>query len=770
MLQQFFGNASQDGGGATSAQAEPEVVTGKPGGLGTFGGVFTPSMLTILGVIMYLRFGWVVGNAGLLGTLLIVTISTGITLLTALSIAAIATDQRVRIGGAYYMISRSLGIEIGGAVGVPLYIAQGLSVALYTIGFAESVVFAYPAVGEFAILGFSGIQLVGIAVTLFVAVLALGSPQIAIRAQYFILAAIVLSLVSLLAGGPVEESDIRMWGAVDKNAAAGFWDVFAVFFPAVTGIMAGVNLSGDLKTPEKSIPKGTFWAVGCGYVVYMALPVLLGLWADSSTLIENTLIMQEMAWWGGAILLGIWGATLSSAIGSILGAPRVLQALALDGVLPRSLKWLGKGHGEANIPRAGTVVTLVMALAAVGTGNLNLIAPVLTMFFLTTYAILNVAAGVENFLQSPSFRPIFKVHWSLSILGALGCFAAMILVNPTATVFAAIFVIGVFVWLERRALETAWGDVRQGLWMTATRAGLMRLRHQPDPKNWRPHILALSGAPRKRWHLVDFASAITHNQALMSVGTVVPEGMTTSERRRSMEAHIQEYLVKRGVQSLVRTISAPDNFDGAERLVDAYGMGALVPNTILLGDSDDPEHHQRYCRMIDHFHEAGRNIAIMRHNADKGFGDRKRIDVWWGGLKGNGGLMKILSYLLQTSLPWRGAEVRLKIVAPDAEAADDMERNFLPIVSQLRTGATLDVIVADGRPFDDILHDSSRGADLIFLGMAEPHETDDFVNYYRMMRVRTDDLPSTVMVLAAEDIAFDEVLVQQDGMADQDES
>ena len=771
MLQRFFGSADAVGSADASggeAQQEQEVITGKPGGLGTFGGVFTPSMLTILGVIMYLRFGWVVGNAGLLGTLLIVTISTGITFLTSLSIAAIATDQRVRIGGAYYMISRSLGIEIGGAVGVPLYIAQGLSVALYTIGFAESIVFAYPAVAEFSLLGLSGIQLVGVMVTLFVAGLALGSPKVAIRAQYFILAAIVLSLVSLLAGGPVEQSDIRMWGATGGNQAAGFWEVFAVFFPAVTGIMAGVNLSGDLKTPEKSIPRGTFWAVGCGYVVYMALPILLGLWADSATLIENRLVMQDMAWWGGAILLGIWGATLSSAIGSILGAPRVLQALALDGVLPRRLKWLGRGHGEENIPRAGTVVTLVMALAAVASGSLDAVAQVLTMFFLTTYAVLNVAAGVENFLASPSFRPAFKVHWSLSLLGALGCFAAMLLVNATATAVAVVFVIGVFAWLERRALQTAWGDVRQGLWMTATRAGLLRLREQPAPKNWRPHILALSGAPRKRWHLVDFASALTHNQALMSVGTVVPEDMVSADRQRTMEAHIQEYLAKRGVQSLVRTISAPDSFDGAERLVEAYGMGALVPNTILLGDSDDPEHHPRYCRMIEHFHEAKRNVAIMRHNDERGFGERRRIDVWWSGLKGNGGLMKILAYLLQTSLPWRGAEVCLKIVAPDAEAADEMERNFLPIVSQLRTGATLDVIVAGGRPFDDILRDSSRGADLIFLGMAEPHETEDFVDYYRMMRRRTEGLPSTVMVLAAEEIAFGEVLVQRDGMAGQE--
>src|SRR6056297_2261525 len=215
------------------------VISPRKGGLGTFGGVFTPSILTILGVIMYLRFGWVVGNVGLIGTLLIVTISTAITFLTALSIASIATDQRVRTGGAYYMISRSLGIESGGAIGIPLYLAQALSIALYTIGFAESVVGVFPELN---------ITTVGIVTTVGVAGLALVSAKAAIRAQYFIMFGIVLSLLSLLFGSPVEQSNIEMWGAAEENSE-GFWIVLAVFFPAVTGIMTGVNMSGDLENP-----------------------------------------------------------------------------------------------------------------------------------------------------------------------------------------------------------------------------------------------------------------------------------------------------------------------------------------------------------------------------------------------------------------------------------------------------------------------------------------------------------------------------------------
>ncbi|MDX1661902.1 MAG: amino acid permease, partial [Gemmatimonadota bacterium] len=342
------------------------VAPGKPGGLGTFGGVFTPSILTILGVIMYLRFGWVVGNVGLYGALLIVTLSTAITFLTGLSISAIATDQRVRIGGAYYMISRSLGLEPGGAVGIPLYFAQGLSVALYTVGFAESVVNVFPGFDQ---------RLVGVVTTIGVAVLALISARAAIRAQYFIMAAIAISLLSLLFGSPIEATDIEPWGAADRLSEP-FWTVFAVFFPAVTGIMAGVNMSGDLENPARSIPRGTMYAIGLGYVIYMSLPIILAGRAEATTLIEDPLVMRRISFWGDAILLGVWGATLSSAVGSILGAPRVLQALARDGVLPEWLRWLGKGSGEDDTPRAGTALTLGLALAAVYLGNLNIIAPI----------------------------------------------------------------------------------------------------------------------------------------------------------------------------------------------------------------------------------------------------------------------------------------------------------------------------------------------------------------------------------------------------------
>jgi hypothetical protein len=235
-----------------------------------------------------------------------------------------------------------------------------------------------------------------------------------------------------------------------------------------------------------------------------------------------------------------------------------------------------------------------------------------------------------------------------------------------------------------------------------------------------------------------------------------------------MEANIREFLARRGVQGLVRVVGAPNPFVGAVRLVEAYGLGALVPNTVLLGDSREPDHFVPYCQMISSFYQSHRNVIVVRDDENRGYGARARIDLWWGGLKGNGGLMLILAYLLRTSLSWRGVEVWLRMVVPTQAAAEAARDNVTGVIEEIRTGASLDVIVANGRSFDQVLLETSQDADLVLLGMAEPTEDVDFVAYYKQLRTRTQGLPSTVFVLAAEEIAFREVLLQQDTAADEE--
>jgi solute carrier family 12 sodium/potassium/chloride transporter 2 len=695
---------------------------------------------------MYLRFGWVVGNVGLLGTLLIVTLSTSITFLTSLSIASVATNAPVKGGGAYYLISRSLGIEIGGAVGIPLYLAQAFSVSLYVIGFSESVVAIFPVLD---------IRWVGIVTTLLLGTLALFSTQATIKAQYIILAVIAVSLLSLLFGRPIEHSHIELWG-MPSAESAGFWQVFAIFFPAVTGIMTGVNMSGDLKDPAHSIPKGTFLAVGAGYLIYMVLPVILASRADAATLVAEPLIMQQIALWGGAILLGVWGATLSSASGSLLGAPRVLQALAIDRVLPAYLHFFGKGSGKEKIPRAGTIFTIIITLVSVYFGNLNLIAPILSMFFLTTYAVLNITAGIERFLRSPSFRPKFKVHWLFSLLGAVGCAAVMFLINALATLLAFFFISLIFLWLKRRKMEATWGDIRSGMLLTVIRYAILRLDKEVHAKSWRPNILVLSGSPTKRWHLIDLANAFTQQNALFTVSTILPEENVPQEKVSDYEKQIADFLHNKNVQALVRVIRASNPFSGSIQLVNSYGLGPLVPNTILLGDTREAAHHEAYAQMIGHFHKSRRNVIIVQDDENKGFKRKQVVDIWWGGLKGNGSLMIILAYLLKNSLDWQQAQVNIKMVAPSEEAAGNAKENLSAMLSRMRIGFQYHILVAKGENFWDILTRESANSDLVMMGLALPEE--DFKGYYSKLKERTRNLPSKVFVLAAQDIEFEEVL------------
>ncbi|NEQ51897.1 MAG: amino acid permease [Leptolyngbya sp. SIO3F4] len=731
-----------------SSESSSKAIEANSTGLGTFGGVFTPSILTILGVIMYLRFGWVVGQMGLIKTLLIVTISTAITFITGLSISAIATDQVVRAGGAYYMISRSLGIETGGAVGIPLYFAQAFSVALYTIGFAESVANAFPNLPL-------TITVMALVTTIAVTALALKSADIAIKAQYVIMAAIILSLISLVFGDNAPPTELPI--PADAGQVS-FWAVLAVFFPAVTGIMSGVNMSGDLKDPKKSIPMGTLAAVGVGYVIYMFIPILLSNRADANSLIADPLIMRKIAFWGDAILLGVWGATLSSALGSILGAPRVLQALARDNILPKRLRWLGNGHGHTDEPRLGTLFTLGVVLAVVCIGDLDAIAPVLTMFFLTTYMVLNVAAGIEGFLQSPSFRPTFRIPWYISLLGALGCIAIMFLINSAATVAAAVIVLSIYLWLERREIRTTWGDVRQGIWLSLVRAGLNNIADSADPKNWRPHLLVLSGAPTKRWHLIELATDFTHNRGLITVASILPTGARSLEQQEQIRSTLRDYLEKRGIQAFVKLIEANDTSTGATQLIDTYGIGPLIPNTVLLGDTETDDHtvRTRYCQIISKCHQAKRNIVILRNPPNQMPQFPQRIDVWWGGLQSNGGLMLILAYLLRTGMRWRSTDIYLKLVVSNQAAAQAAQTNLNQLLDTLSIGAKSNIIVAEDRTFDDILRKSSATADLILMGLATPDE--GFTEYYTSLQKKTAGLPPTIFVLAAEDLAFSELL------------
>ncbi|MEM9193796.1 MAG: hypothetical protein AAGF12_31765, partial [Myxococcota bacterium] len=448
---------------------------------GVFGGVFTPSILTILGVIMYLRLPWVVGNAGLYSALGIIAVAHLVSVSTGLSISSIATDKKVGAGGPYYIVSRSLGLPIGGTLGLALFLGLSFSISLYVIGFSESFLATIGVEPTAAAIRICGtITLVLLTVVTFI------STALAIKTQYLILGLIVLSLLSIGAGlFGVESAEAVLEPASDADAPS-LATLFGVFFPAVTGFTAGVNMSGDLRDPKRAIPQGTMMAIFVGAIVYIGLAIALALFVSREALRTDSELLLTISAVPSAVVAGIWGATISSALGSILGAPRILQAISVDRITP---KFFGKGYGKANEPRHALMLACGIGEAGILIAELDVIAAIVSMVFLTTYGVLNLSCAIESSV-SPDFRPSFRIPRTVSLLGAGACLLLMIQLNIVAMFGATALMAVLFVYLQRRQLTLEAGDAWEGVWSNLVRTGLYRLRNQEHhQRNWKPNIL-----------------------------------------------------------------------------------------------------------------------------------------------------------------------------------------------------------------------------------------------------------------------------------------
>ena len=715
-------------------------------GFGTFQGVFTPSILTIIGVVMYLRFGWMLGNVGLATSLVIVTIGSVITFLTGLSISALATNMKMKGGGAYFMLSRSLGLEAGAALGIPLALSQAIGVSFYVAGFAEALVGAgFPLVAGW------DPRIVGLATLVLLAAVATISANIALKTQYFIMAAIAFSLVSFFLGGTPE--GFAPVAEADAPARIGFWPVFAVFFPAVTGILSGVGMSGDLKNPARSIPVGTIAAVLVGYVIYMSVPIALERFVgDAATLRSDTMILQKCARWGFPILLGVWAATLSSAIGSFLCAPRVLQALSRDRLLPSAL---GRGYGKADDPRLAAVLCFCIAGACIWLGDINIIAPVLTLFNLSTYGLLNLCAGFEEALGNPSWRPTFRVKALLSFLGFAACLAAMFMISPGWTFVALACETLIFWIVKRRQLRAQWGDMRTGLYMALVRFAFTRLVRDDGhaERNWRPNLLIMSALPDVDARLLELAKGVSGGRSLVTLASVLSRGEAGTQRAKDLRESAMRTAERFGLDAAIKLIGARDDWEGMTELVQTYGFGPIVPNTIMLGFPKD--------RNADRFADFMRLMVGERRNVLVTAGDMEMrsdgyIDIWWRGKNANGALMLSLAFLLQRDDRWRRHPLRINMIVRNRthEEAKELLSEFL---ENARVEATTRIVESEGRPFEQVIADNSSDTAVTFLGLRAPAEGESAAEYGRYFMALHDGLKGLsfpVFSLAAEEVDF----------------
>lgn len=595
----------------------------------TFAGVFTPTLLTILGVIMYLREGWVVGNAGLGGAWLIILLSFGITAATGLSMSSFVTNIRIGPGGAFSMISQSLGLEAGGAIGAPLYFSQALAVVMYIFGFREGYQWA---VGAW---GLPALSPIAIDLLIFAVIfgIAMVSTALVFKVQYVILAVIIASLVSVAVAavrGPMDQP-IVWWGEFLGSAEGnlpgiGFWGVFAVFFPASTGIMAGANMSGDLKNPRRSIPIGMMSAIGLSLLVYLAMAYWLMRSATVDELTGNYTIMIDRAFWGPAVLAGLLAATFSSALASFVGAPRILQALASHRIVPASPVFAKRsGSGE---PRNATYLTAALVLMGIMLRELNAIAPLIAMIFLLTYATINLVVSVEQSLRLISFRPLLRMPRFVPLTGLAGCIFAMFIINPVFSLVAFALVVVIYLFLLQRRLTAPTGDVRSGLFTAAAEwaAKKVKLSHGVSERAWKPNILMPVEDPHRLRGSFELVEQLAYPMGSVKLLGLAPADGVDDLRRQLLGS--QQALTDAGVFTS-STVMESDRFPDDVRI----GMQAMAgsffrPNLLLLELPKNKETHTSLRHVMREAERQRMGLALLVHHEVAGLGRRRRINLW----------------------------------------------------------------------------------------------------------------------------------------------
>jgi amino acid transporter len=728
------------------------------GGLGTFAGVFTPSILTILGIILFLRLGYVVGNVGLGRSLLILVLANGISLLTTFSLSAIATNLKVKGGGDYYLISRTLGLEFGGAIGIVLFLAQSVSIAFYSIGFGEVIASMLPIKSTHIP------QLIaGIAVA-FLFIFAWLGADVATRFQYVVMSILGIALISFFWGGFARWNNsllVANWTA--PSGALPFWVIFAIFFPAVTGFTQGVSMSGDLKDAGKSLPLGTFLAVGISILVYFVASLVFAASLKSDVLITDYTAMQQVAVVGILINAGVIAATLSSAMASFLGAPRILQSLAGDRIFKFLLPF-EKGYGPTNNPRRGVLLSTVIAFATIGLGKLNIIAPVVSMFFLISYGLLNYATYYEARTASPSFRPRFRWYDArLSLVGGIACLGAMLAIDLTAGVIAFAILFSIYQYLKRTATPARWADSRRSYHLQRIREHLLAASKEPEhPRNWRPQLLLFSDDSHRRKQLLQFAAWCEGDSGFTTVVHILEgEGLKMLKLRSESEEELRRNITENNIEAFPLVIVAQNLTQGIQTLVQAYGIGPLHANTILLNWFEKiPEtslgfREILYGQRLRTAFRLGCNIVVLDANQNEWDQletipeDQRRIDVWWWN-DDSSRLMLLLSYLITRHEVWSNAKIRVLAASVDG-MTDDTDKVLRQILDDVRIDAE-PLVLAELNA--DMIAEYSKDAALVFLPfrLRGNQPVDLFGEPLNQILSR---LPITALVLAAEDIDLD---------------
>uniref|UniRef100_A0A673Y2X2 Solute carrier family 12 member 5-like n=1 Tax=Salmo trutta TaxID=8032 RepID=A0A673Y2X2_SALTR len=796
--------------------------------LGTLMGVYLPCIQNIFGVILFLRMTWMVGIGGVIGSFIIVFMCCSTTMLTAISMSAIATNGVVPAGGSYYMISRSLGPEFGGAVGICFYLGTTFAGAMYILGSIELLlIYILPQAAIFKMEGLEGaeaeaamlnnMRVYGTIVLSFMATVVFVGVKYVNKLALLFLACVILSILAVYAGvikTAIEPPDFpvcmlgnrpliskgfdvcaktlesgngtvttKLWkifcdtpflnatcdeyfannnvsfiqgipgvmsGILKENLFGNYLEkgnlvakigiatvegpdetltnsnryvladitsfftlLVGIYFPSVTGIMAGSNRSGDLRDAQKSIPIGTIMAITTTSLVYMSAVVLFGACIDGVVLrdkfgegVNGNLVIGTLAWpspW--VIVIGSFFSTCGAGLQSLTGAPRLMQAISRDGVVPILRVF---GHGKANgEPTWALLLTACICEIGILIASLDAVAPILSMFFLMCYMFVNLACALQTLLRTPNWRPRFKFyHWALSFLGMSLCLSLMFICSWFYAIVAMVIAGSIYKYIEFHGAEKEWGDGIRGISLSAARYALMRLDEGPaHTKNWRPQLLVLVSTDVEQNveqpRLLSLTNQLKAGKGLTIVGTALAGTyLENHPQAQRAEQSLRKLMETEKVKGFCQVTISSNMRDATSHLLQASGLGGLMHNTVLVSwprnwkQADD---HQTWRDFIELVRETTaahlallvpKNIAAFPSNGER-FSEG-HIDVWW--IVHDGGMLMLLPFLLRQHKVWRKCRMRIFTVAQMDDNSIQMKKDLTTFLYHLRIDAEVEVV------------------------------------------------------------------------------
>jgi len=689
--------------------------------------VFMTTISTILGAILFLRFGYAVGHQGFIGVIGIILLGHMVTIPTAMAVAEIATNQKVQGGGAYYIISRSFGLNIGSAIGIALFLSQAISVAFYVIAFSEAFdpllrylhyEFNLPMIDK---------RWIGLISMSMMAVLILTrGANIGMKALYFVVVLLFTSLLFFFLGKPTsEEHSFALNVQIDNPDS--FFFAFTIIFPAFTGLVAGLGLSGDLKDPSHSIPRGTLLATMAGFVVYILVAYKLAVSASPEELASDQLIMEKIALWGPIIPIGLAAASLSSALGSIMVAPRTLQAMGFDKVFPRRInRWLSRGNEKDNEPINAGLISIMIAFVFVAFGDINFVAQIISMFFMVTYGVICLISLLEHFAADPSYRPTFKSKWYLSLVGAVTSFWLMFKMNAPYALLSLIIMGAIYATVAgSKTKEKGLANLFRGVVFQLSRQ-LQILAQRADREDlnehWRPFTICVSQDTFMRRSAFDMLRWISLKYGF---GTYIHyiKGFLTEETNRESRDVLNKLIhLAAGSKNRVYldTIISPSYTSAIAQVIQLSGISGKGNNMILFEFSEaQPEQLEEALNTHGILHATGFDLCVLS-TSYKGFGYKKQIHIWITPSDyDNANLMILLGYIIMGHPEWKEGIIKIFAIYHPADAERKRE-DLKKLIQEGRLPISLNNInlisAMEGKDSRDLIGATSSDADLTVIG------------------------------------------------------